>query len=121
MQEFTWRWKRGDTPDDVVKVAATHEGEAIDLTSWTVRAQVRRTVAKDSALLAELPVDRTEQTDGIVYVRPTPSDTEAVFAVTSEAQFDVELDNGLDDPDHIVKTPVGGPVLIDGDVSRAET
>jgi hypothetical protein len=83
-----------------------------NLTGWSAASQIRKTVKKDSPLLAEFSFNELDET-GIIDAYLAPSESIKLRDVTS-ARWDFQITDTANDP----LTIMAGPAKPAGDVTR---
>ena len=78
--------KQGDTLEWVITL--TENDVAVDITSWSIRAQIRN----NDTLIASLTVTKTTAASGIFSVTATPAQTDSWTA--GAHQCDIEFTDG---------------------------
>lgn len=103
---------RGDDMDLMCTVTDSDTGDVVDVSGWTVTAQIR--ASADAATPTDLTTDVSSNGDsGIIYVSLADTDSDDLDA--GEYVWDVQavLDDGT------VRTIVGGTWTIIADVTRS--
>ena len=85
----------------------------LPLDGYTVAAQVRLNLKKDTAVLAEFIVEIDEDESDLIWVYFPPDQSELLRGV-SAARWDLQLTDDTGDP----RTVMGGPMKPKGDATR---
>lgn len=126
---YDWSPRRGDTERTPPVAVLTGDGGTVDLTDWTIRAQVRgrndellHTFTPDVGIVvgsgeATFDDDRPPVTTSTVRLRMLPGDWSTIPTRLRSAVYDVEISRGTG-TDAVVKTVTGGAFEPVEDVTR---